>query len=391
MDNNSNLHIQKITVNSVKTRHQELILHTILLNETISRTKIAKKLAISNTTVGTIIDKYLTSGVLVEKDISSNILGRKPKLLQINNNNFFILLIDLCNENELSFTLLDILGNFLTKNTLKIDSKKRTAYKTTFTTLLEQAKVIISEKYANVHLEGICVSIPGIYQKQTDTVSSCTNTHLYKISIAATIKDYFDTQITVQNDISLATYSYIATGDYEVANTVFIYITKGIGSSIIIDGKLYRGACGHAGEIGQTLIAPNTTLEQKANAQLFYQKVQEHYSTKTQEESVKIAVEKYYKNDTFICNLVTEVQDILSVSLSNLILTNNPKVIYILGEYNPLGYKFINELSQKIYFNIPQMLHECVEIRFANNDNFNLNVGASHILLKKWIKRISLD
>lgn len=75
------------------------------------------------------------------------------------------------------------------------------------------------------------------------------------------LKKYFEdkTGITaaVDNDANCAAYgSYVLDGKRKYKNFIMITLGTGVGGGIIIDGNLYRGATGTAGEIGHITVNP---------------------------------------------------------------------------------------------------------------------------------------
>jgi len=76
------------------------------------------------------------------------------------------------------------------------------------------------------------------------------------------IKKYFEkvlrVPVSVDNDANSAVFgSYAIDGKGKYKNFITITLGTGIGGGIILNGKLYRGSTGSAGEIGHMVINPN--------------------------------------------------------------------------------------------------------------------------------------
>ena len=376
---------KKLSVNSVKRQHKEMVLHALLAGEVTTRTQIAKELSISNATVGTIIDELLAANLVSESKDNTTGIGRRPSIVKIESDNVLTMLIDLCCDSSLSYTVMNIHGMEILSDTLNITSN----YNDTFINLLENAKSELNNENLTNLLSGICVCISGIYQANNDSVTSCNILELCNIKVSQIVKNYFDVDVFVDNDINLTTRSYLSTSDSITSNILFMYIGSGIGSSIIINGKLYEGNCGFAGEIGQTLIDKNTTLEQIASTDKLFKTIAKHYDIDGIEEARDLAIVKYNDGDSFVEEQISEIIDALSFSLSNIIWINNPDTIYISGLLNILGEKFINQLREEVYSNISQPLEDSTSIEYVDNNILSKQVGSSHILLHKWIKKVS--
>src|SRR5207244_8941854 len=69
--------------------------------------------------------------------------------------------------------------------------------------------------------------------------------------LVGAISDELGTVVSFENDVNLAALGERSLGaGRDVANFVFLWVGTGVGMGIVIDGELYRGAGGAAGEIG---------------------------------------------------------------------------------------------------------------------------------------------
>jgi len=79
-----------------------------------------------------------------------------------------------------------------------------------------------------------------------------------KINIKKYIEKNTNIPVCVENDANCAAYgSYVIDGGRKYKNFVTITLGTGVGGGIIIDGKIYRGSTGSAGEIGHITINPD--------------------------------------------------------------------------------------------------------------------------------------
>ena len=65
-----------------------------------------------------------------------------------------------------------------------------------------------------------------------------------------------DVPVRLSNDVRAALYGEHKLGAVGCKHLIGIFLGTGIGGAIIIDGKLYLGATGHAGNIGHYLLQP---------------------------------------------------------------------------------------------------------------------------------------
>lgn len=97
----------------------------------------------------------------------------------------------------------------------------------------------------------ISIDVPGFYNKQKKILSLSGNLEYRDFDIISECKKYTNKEVFILNDANAA-----ALGEYwkldlgEHSNAIFYIIGTGIGGGIIIDGKLYEGSQGYAGEFG---------------------------------------------------------------------------------------------------------------------------------------------
>jgi glucokinase len=109
---------------------------------------------------------------------------------------------------------------------------------------------------------GIGVAIAGLVRADSGTLVYSPNMPGWlNFPIKQIFADEFGVPIYVGNDASLAAigeYKYGAAKDID--NFIYITVSTGIGGGLILDGKLYVGADGYAGEVGHMTIDPDGPL-----------------------------------------------------------------------------------------------------------------------------------
>jgi len=119
---------------------------------------------------------------------------------------------------------------------------------------------LISEKIRNKYISGIGISIPGIVDRSTNIIGDIVNVKnsISGINLKEKIEEKFSLPTVVLNDANsyAISESYSGSGK-NYSNVFFINIGTGIGGGLVINGNLYWGSTGTAGEIGHTTIDTN--------------------------------------------------------------------------------------------------------------------------------------
>lgn len=101
----------------------------------------------------------------------------------------------------------------------------------------------------------IGIGCPGICNNETGVVEYCSNLALENVPLRDDVEKYFKLPTALENDANAAAFGeFLAGGARGSRNAVVITLGTGVGSGIIIDGKIYHGSYCAGGEIGHTVI-----------------------------------------------------------------------------------------------------------------------------------------
>ncbi len=108
------------------------------------------------------------------------------------------------------------------------------------------------------YIESIGIGAPGTPDKENTAVSNVFNITESKIEFGKELGKYFDRSIYIENDARCAALGELLYGAAKgYKNVVMITLGTGIGSGIIINGRLYGGSNYAAGEVGHMKICMN--------------------------------------------------------------------------------------------------------------------------------------
>jgi len=113
------------------------------------------------------------------------------------------------------------------------------------------------------HARHVMVGIPGAIDPRTSRVSLTPNIPgLENFDILGFLRDHFGPHAAIDNDVNLAMLGEHAFGcASQCRNAAFLALGTGVGLGLLIDDKLFRGACGSAGEIADLPIGRDPTSQ----------------------------------------------------------------------------------------------------------------------------------
>ncbi|MFA4984149.1 MAG: ROK family transcriptional regulator [Candidatus Omnitrophota bacterium] len=236
---------------SEKERRNIRILEILRKKGPISRPDISKEIGINVVTVSNYIDDFLKNKLVYEKELDVSEGGRRPTLIELNPHGGYIIGVGLNLMNMVGL-LVDLKGNILTKTQI---ARPRANVKEIAECVLEIIREILKRsKQYTANIKGIGVGIAGLINKKDGSIHWPQRMdHYYTyasvdLSLAELIEKEFDLPVLIENDATCACFGE-QWMDVEREFRNVIYMFSGVGCGIIINGEIYTGTNGYAGEV----------------------------------------------------------------------------------------------------------------------------------------------
>ena len=122
--------------------------------------------------------------------------------------------------------------------------------------ICEQIKYLMAENHVDT-IDGIGIAAPaGNYY--TGCIENATNLNFKGIvNLGSEFHSHIDVPVVVSNDANAAAYGELVYGGAKgMKNFITFTLGTGVGSGIVVDGKLVHGKTGGAGELGHAILIP---------------------------------------------------------------------------------------------------------------------------------------
>ena len=122
--------------------------------------------------------------------------------------------------------------------------------------ICDQIKTLMTENHVDA-IDGIGIAAPaGNYY--TGCIEGATNLNFKgTVDLAAMFRSHLDVPVVVSNDANAAAYGELVYGGAKgMKNFITFTLGTGVGSGIVVDGKLVHGKTGGAGELGHAILIP---------------------------------------------------------------------------------------------------------------------------------------
>lgn len=230
------------------------ILHAIRDAGTISRVDLARRTGLSQATVTGITALLLGEGMLVEQQSGRSDGGRRPVPLALNPQGAYTVGVHLSVDN-ISVVLMDLQAGILKTHTRQLDSGNCAAEEVVELLIESVQTCLWQADFSKNQISGIGVAIPGLIDSRTGFVHFVPNYHWSNIGLADRLRERMGVAVYVENSANtLAIFEQWFGIGRGTDNFLLITTEHGIGAGLVLDGKIYRGHRGIAGEFGHTVV-----------------------------------------------------------------------------------------------------------------------------------------
>lgn len=350
----------------VRRMNRAIILGVFRTQKSLSRARLATETGLNPSTVSSIISELINENLIRETDLIQASTGRPGRLLEINPEGGCAMGIEI-NVDYIEVLVSDFSANILWRQ--HQPSTPETGQNRIMDQVLTLAKQ--AAQFIQTHdsrLLGIGVGVPGMVDVASGLLRYAPNLRWENVPIRAILAATFECPIYVENEANAA-----ALGEYyfgAVRNVKdFIYLSAGVGlgSGIVMDGKLFRGMFGYAGEAGhmtldvngdmcgcgkrgcwETFVGPRA-VEQRVRRSLGNgAKSVLHEMSKGDLQNIVIddVIKAATAGDKIANDALNEVAYYLGVGIANLVNLFNVEVIVLGGALNNASPLFIKDIER---------------------------------------------
>jgi glucokinase-like ROK family protein len=339
------------------------VLQLIWRERHISRAEIARRKALSRSTVSEIVGELLDTGLVDEVGAGVSRGGRRPIVLQFDDEAAVILGVDL-GATHVAAVLTNLRGAVLAWEYQKHPVREDPAGAQALVVALAERSLKAGGGTTG-RLLGVGLAVPSpINPDAPDTMSEVVLPAWRGLAVGEPLRRRFRVPVLMENDANLGALAERWWGaGRDVDNFAFIKLATGIGCGFFIGGQLYRGAKGLAGEIGHLAIDPSGQpcvcglrgcLATLVGAQALVERARallpQHPGSALAGSRFGITVmeDAALASDPLALQVVREAAEHLGVAVADLINLLNPSVVVIGGGLARLGDLLLDPLREMV-------------------------------------------
>ncbi len=354
-----NMSLQKATRQDTKEHNRDLVLKAFFDHESISRAEIARITGLTRATVSTIVSSFLDEGLVENVGRGESIGGKAPILLSLIGDARYLIGVNL-KEEQFVGAIVNLRGEIKDEITLSLSQTDGQGAVELIYQILDH---LLAQLWTPII--GIGIAAPGLINTTEGVIVNAVNLEWHDLPLASLIRERYHLPVTILNDSQAA-----AIGEYVYGhehkrnkNLIVVSVRHGIGAGILIDGKLFQGDGGGAGEIGHVVVQKDGLpcrcgkrgcLETVASSRAVVQRAQKlapnYPDSILSKAPTKITLERvaaaFHAGDALAQEIVTEAGHYLGASIANLISILNIHNIIITGSMTILGERWLQIIQE---------------------------------------------
>ncbi len=243
--------------NTIRDINKQIVLNYVRARSPISRAEIARETSLQRSTVSAIVDDLQIENLIEETGTGDSTGGRKPTLLKLKTGIPVAIGVDVT-PRETIIVAADLAGSVLKTERFPTSSDVDYMNKQ----IVAKVERMV-ESFPGAKLE-IGISIPGIADPASGGILYIPYFQLSDWDIGRRLTEATGLSVIIDNDANAVALAELWFGREEIRKTknfITVMVAEGIGTGIIIDGQVYRGEYGAAGEFGHMFLAEDAPVD----------------------------------------------------------------------------------------------------------------------------------
>jgi predicted NBD/HSP70 family sugar kinase len=366
----------------IKRQNRRLILEALRRNGSLSRAELARAVGLTKSTVSTLIQELLGEQVLCEGALLATALGRPGMSLEFRSDTTMALGVELAVENT-SVILLD-LNNQAQGQWEWVESPS--------TPLPERLQKLAAQVQTQVpgfeRLLGIGLAVPGVVRQDRTLVYAPNFGPSWRDEHPAeALEGLLGLPVTIDNDANASAFGETFWGENH-SPLLYIMLTTGLGTGLVVDGQVYRGRSGAAGELGHWLIEqrPRSQAGAVVESELSLRASVWRYQAQSgRSEGFRGILGRAEEGDQIALKTLEQLARQLGRFIANVAVAFDPAVV-VLGGPGAEAWSWLEaplqDTLKELAF-IPE--HACLPVRPSAFGHLAPAMGAAALVLQRFL------
>ncbi len=400
---------QGLDASDMRLSNNNLVLQLLWQHQTISRADLARLTGMSRPSISDIVAEHIELGLVSEVGHGTSNGGRRPVMLRFEDEAHLLAGLDI-GATHVSLMLTNLRGQEVSWSARAVATRDEPDL------AIEAAQELLSEGLACARRQkrkliglGVGISSPAYRQSAACALSVHPAIHprWAGYQLGKILAQQVAVPIFIENDANLgALAEYWWTTQRNRRHLLYLKVASGVGAGVIIDGKIFSGAHGIAGELGHTFIAERQQgpeLEPTAenlNRRIGAQHLLEKFKGKGQALGVQVGdrgqvfergkiLRRMHEAGEAPAVIDAFIQD-LSIAIVNAMVSFDPAIVSLGGIVPDLGEELFTQLRRRIQSQLVWPELQMIPIQCSRFGEKQTALGAATLVLENMLNNLPL-
>ncbi|NWL87517.1 MULTISPECIES: ROK family protein [unclassified Paenibacillus] len=256
--------------------------------------------------------------------------------------------------------------------------------------IFEYVQRMIGKVDHHKEADSIGIALPVPWKEQTEIIYDATNIPCLEGINVEFIKRFFSGyEVHFENDVNVVTLLESERGASQAyGHSIYITVSTGIGSGIVLNNEVLHGAHGYAGEIGSMVISDNGkrhstlypgTLEALCSGRALEEESKKLYGS---EATAHLLFDRYQQQDEKAVGVVNTWIEYFSNAIASLMQTIDPDIFVIGGAVVYNNQWLIDKIVESAKTKVFEHLSDKVNVVLSKFGPDAGVIGAGYMALK---------
>ena len=386
----------------VQSINRLAVLRTIREHGQLSKTELCEATSLSHPTVSAIVDGLCREGFVDEAGYGNSSGGRKPAIFEFNPRARYIIGVDF-KRDDVVLGVVDLMASIIERRTIGSLPNVEA--------VVDGIAMLVGE-LGQDRIVGIGVGVRGFIDEHTGALHWVTNARWKDVPLKELLEKRTGCDVFIDHNYNLAALGERNFGAGRKAkDLVYINVGTGIGAGLIVNGQIYRGWLGQAGEFGHTVVDINGLqcdcgrrgcLETLVSGVALAEAAGEALRRGDKSSLSDIAggdlsringlhvIECAGEGDPLCLELSRRAGEVLGIGVVNLINLFNPEMVIIGGSLIRPGGILMETLAGAVDRDADMLSKQDLKLVASELGGDAVLIGAATLVLEDWLQ-LTLD
>jgi N-acetylglucosamine repressor len=399
---------QRAGVALVRDMNLSSVMRYIHREGSLSRAQLAQRTHLNKATISSLVEELIELGLIHENGMDTSGFGRPATMLDLDSQAGCIIGVEI-GVGFISIILTNFTGKVIWRHFEELISilNQEEITARIFQLLVEAREIARKDR---IRLLGMGLALPGMVDVDRGVLIFSPNLQWQDVPLRQMFSEYSGLPVFVDNDANAAALGeHLFGAARQEQHFLFIVAGVGVGGGLFLNGEIYRGAHGLAGEIGHTSLYVEQTRpcrcgnrgcwENFANQSSLYERIRARLDVgrrslitgilENQLSPLNLSIinQAAEAGDREVLEAISETGAALGLGVANLVNIFNPEMVVIGGSLSILGKYILPAVEEVIEERTLEVMRKEIKILVSAFGSDASVMGAVALVVREILSR----